>query len=91
MVELDKVRYNHYIKDFSGTLKNKVETEDYEPYLKLNEVNNLDDERRIRVELRKRGYKLKAKMLFLKRTTQKETIRNLIKGLLNQSKCRDLE
>lgn len=80
MVELDRTNEVNRIKDFSGILKRNVGTAEYLDYLKLNEVTDLNNELKIRAELKHRGYSLRAKVFYSKpkRISYKELIKQLI-------------
>ena len=82
MVELDRtINYNR-VKLFSGILKKNVDTESYSSYLELNKIKDLSSERKIRAELKQRGYTLRANLVF-KAISNKQRIRELIKNLIS--------
>jgi len=85
MVELDRTNQYDRVKPFSGILKRIVDTSAYASYLELNKVKDLDSEKRIRAELKKRGYTLKANFLFKapKTISKTERIRELVRAIIH--------
>ena len=85
MVEIDRTSQYERVKLLSGLLRKQIHTDAYSDYLNLNCVTTWRQEDKIRAELKRRGYSLRAEPIFkAKFISKKDIFNSMIKSFLNK-------